>query len=96
MGSIFKLLLCLYILSLIFSMVCGLFRALVDIAKWHDREKKVLIKSSASEFIEKVGDIDEREHNSDDRDRAGDSDDLDGDNFGGDSDSESGNEPLVF
>ena len=96
MGSILKLLLCLYILSLIFSMVCGFFRALIDIAKWQDHEKKVDIKSSASQFLEKVGDNDERVHNSYDRDRAGDSDDLDGDNFGGDSDSESGNEPLVF
>ena len=47
MGALLKLILCFYLLSLIFSMFCGLLRFIIDVAKWHKQEKKVKIIKSA-------------------------------------------------
>ncbi|MCM1004526.1 MAG: hypothetical protein NC408_09330 [Candidatus Gastranaerophilales bacterium] len=49
MGSLIGFAFTLYILSLIFSMLCALFRFLADVRKWHDKEEKVHITPSQFE-----------------------------------------------
>lgn len=39
----------LYVLSLVFSMLCALVRFLLDVRKWHDKEEKVHITPSQFE-----------------------------------------------
>jgi hypothetical protein len=48
MGALIKLILVLYLFSLLFSMFVALLRFLIDVAKWHDKEKKVKITASNS------------------------------------------------
>lgn len=47
MGALIKLIICLYLLSLLFSLFLGLCRFLIDVRKWHKAEKKVIITKSA-------------------------------------------------
>lgn len=84
-----KLVIILYILSLLVSLCIGVFRFWIDVAKWHDREKKVKITPSSFDYdIKKGGADNDRRRNDDGRDngadnRTGDSDrDGDGDNNG--------------
>lgn len=49
MGDLLKFALTLYILSLVFSMLCALVRFLADVRKWHDKEEKVHITPSQFE-----------------------------------------------
>lgn len=49
MGDLLKFAFTLYILSLVFSMLCALFRFLADVRKWHDKEEKVHITPSQFE-----------------------------------------------
>lgn len=49
MGELLKFALFVYILSLIFSMLCALVRFLLDVRKWHDKEEKVHITPSQFE-----------------------------------------------
>ena len=46
MGALLKLLLCIYVLSLIFGCFICLIRFIIDVAKWHDKERPVTIISS--------------------------------------------------
>lgn len=43
MGALIKLIIVLYLLSLLFSLFVGLIRFLIDVGKWHVAEKKVII-----------------------------------------------------
>ena len=54
MGAILKFIITLYLLSLLFSLFIGVFRFLLDVAKWHDKETKVKIIKSI-EMIEENG-----------------------------------------
>lgn len=49
MGDLLKFAFTLYILSLVFSMLCALVRFLADVRKWHDKEEKVHITPSQFE-----------------------------------------------
>lgn len=49
MGELLKFALSIYILSLVFSMLCALVRFLLDVRKWHDKEEKVHITPSQFE-----------------------------------------------
>ena len=49
MGELLKFAFTLYILSLVFSMLCALVRFLADVRKWHDKEEKVHITPSQFE-----------------------------------------------
>lgn len=49
MGELLKFAFTLYILSLVFSMLCALVRFLVDVRKWHDKEEKTHITPSQFE-----------------------------------------------
>ncbi|MCM1004586.1 MAG: hypothetical protein NC408_09650 [Candidatus Gastranaerophilales bacterium] len=49
MGSLIGFAFTLYILSLVFSMLCALVRFLADVRKWHDKEEKVHITPSQFE-----------------------------------------------
>jgi hypothetical protein len=49
MGSLIGFAFTLYILSLVFSMFCALVRFILDVRKWHDKEKKVHITPSQFE-----------------------------------------------
>ena len=49
MGVFLSGALTLYIYTLIFSMILALFRFLLDVRKWHDKEEKVHITKSAFE-----------------------------------------------
>lgn len=40
MGALLKLILCFYLLTLIFSMVVSLIKFIVDTYRWHDKEEK--------------------------------------------------------
>lgn len=51
MGALLKLILCFYILSLIFSMFVGLIAFLIDVFKWHDKEYKQEIISSKERSV---------------------------------------------
>lgn len=57
MGSVIKLVLLLYLLSLLFTMFVGLFTFIIDVFKWHDKEKKVNIVSSKENSIIKGGEL---------------------------------------
>lgn len=67
MGSLIGFAFTLYILSLIFSMFCALFRFLADVRKWHDKEEKVHITPSQFEadLNEPVEEEEEKEVNED-------------------------------
>ena len=53
MGALFKLILCLYLLSLIISLFGAFIRFVIDVGKWHNYEKKVnIISSKESEVLE--------------------------------------------
>lgn len=49
MGDLLKFAFTLYILSLVFSMLCALVRFLADVRKWHDKEEEVHITPSQFE-----------------------------------------------
>lgn len=49
MGELLKFAFTLYILSLVFSMLCALVRFLADVRKWHDKEEKTHITPSQFE-----------------------------------------------
>lgn len=49
MVDLLKFALTLYILSLVFSMLCALVRFLADVRKWHDKEEKTHITPSQFE-----------------------------------------------
>lgn len=49
MGELLKFAFTLYVLSLVFSMLCALVRFLADVRKWHDKEEKVHITPSQFE-----------------------------------------------
>lgn len=70
MGALIKLILCLYLLSLLFSLFCGLLRFFVDVGKWHDKEKHVKITMS-NDDIER-GEYNGRNDNTDTGERTGD------------------------
>lgn len=66
MGIILKFLLCIYLFSLIISLLIGTLRFFVDVARWHDREEKVKIEPSADDdlkdfetavFVEKESEV---------------------------------------
>lgn len=71
MGELLKLVLVIYVITLIISMVGAFIKFLADVHKWHDREEKVVIEPSnpqepeeekeESEVIK--DDTDTREHN---------------------------------
>lgn len=83
MGIIFKFIICLYLLSLILSLLGGFVLFLSDVWKWHDREIKVIIRNS-NERIEENGREFERAGGDNDTDGDGDTD-PDGDNTDGNS-----------
>ena len=49
MGSLIGSILCLYLISLLVSMVLAFFRFIADVKKWHDKEEKVHITPSQFE-----------------------------------------------
>lgn len=49
MGEIIKLVLALYVLSLIFSMFVVLVKFIIDTWRWHDKEERVYITKSKFE-----------------------------------------------
>lgn len=63
MGDLLKFALTLYILSLVFSMLCALVRFLADVRKWHDKEEKVHVTPSQfeSDLNEPVTENEEKE-----------------------------------
>ena len=63
MGELLKFAFTLYILSLVFSMLCALVRFLADVRKWHDKEEKVHITPSQfeSDLNELVEEEEEKE-----------------------------------
>lgn len=63
MGDLLKFAFTLYILSLVFSMLCALVRFLADVRKWHDKEEKVHITPSQFEadLNEPVEEAEEKE-----------------------------------
>ena len=82
MGAILKLIIVLYLLSLIFSMFTALIRFFIDVAKWHIQEKKVKITKSndrgenngRNNNIRGTGDNDTSRAGDSDGDRTGDND----------------------
>ena len=67
MGSLIGFAFTLYILSLVFSMLCALVRFFADVRKWHDKEEKVHITPSQFEadLNEPVTEEEEKEVNED-------------------------------
>ena len=56
MGALLKLILCLYILTLIFGCFIAVIRFFIDVGKWHDKEKPVTIISSKEwKEVEEIG-----------------------------------------
>lgn len=49
MGSLIGSILCLYLITLLVSMVLAFFRFIADVKKWHDKEEKVHITPSQFE-----------------------------------------------
>lgn len=52
MGDLLKLILILYVITLIFSMIIAVIKFVVDTWKWHDPEKRVHISESSCEESE--------------------------------------------
>lgn len=50
MSELLKLILCIYVLTLIFSALVAFFKFIVDTRKWHDKEERIHI--TASQFEE--------------------------------------------
>lgn len=46
MGDLLKLMLCIYIASLIISMAIAVVKFIIDTVRWHDREEKAKIFAS--------------------------------------------------
>lgn len=59
MGEILKLVLVLYVLSLIFSMFVVLVKFVIDTWRWHDKEERVYI--TKSKFESDLEESEERE-----------------------------------
>lgn len=49
MGELLKLVLVIYVITLIFSMIIAVIKFVIDTWKWHDPEKRVHITKSAFE-----------------------------------------------
>lgn len=50
MGELLKLILCLYLITLVFSAIVAFFKFVFDVRKWHDKEERIHI--TASQFEE--------------------------------------------
>lgn len=80
MGALLKLIICFYLLSLIFSLFCGLVLFIIDVFKWHDHEKKVtIISSKENNILERSVELGRTADNDNDNGRISGSDnDFDG------------------
>lgn len=56
MGDLLKLILCIYVITLIVSMVIAVIKFVVDTFRWHDREEKVKIFASNDSAKEETED----------------------------------------
>lgn len=50
MSELLKLILCLYLITLVFSAIVAFFKFVFDVHKWHDKEERIHI--TASQFEE--------------------------------------------
>lgn len=56
MGDLLKLILCIYVITLIISMVIAVIKFVIDTFRWHDREEKAKIFASNDSSNEETED----------------------------------------
>ena len=97
MGALLKLILCFYVLTLIFGCFVAMIRFFIDVGKWHDKEKPVVIVSSNEwKEVKNLGRYGSYNNDRGTEDRDG---DRDNDSGTGDGDGDNDNnrrEPLDF